>query len=203
MINGDLALGCGLPSRWILDLKCRIGIDHMIHVFSHDDSFHGRKSARRRAVRFAPLRTRPRIADDARRRAPRDQPCSRAAFVDAMKTAEGWQPAPGNSSFTRDANGWPTSDAAVLVMTIGSTCPGTDPTRTRSSPTLVVHTRWNSTAARRSRLGARASPRSRTKSTTRRPTSRRPGWSSSTMPILIWTSPSRTPATRPAPPMRA
>jgi hypothetical protein len=37
-------------------------------------------------------------------------------FVNAMMDAQGWQPAPGQTTLTRDANGWPTSDATVLVM---------------------------------------------------------------------------------------
>jgi hypothetical protein len=36
-------------------------------------------------------------------------------FVDAIKEAQGWQAAPNASTFTQDANGWPTSDATVLV----------------------------------------------------------------------------------------
>src|SRR5437763_429992 len=36
-------------------------------------------------------------------------------FVDAIKEAQGWQAAPNSTTFTQDANGWPTSDATVLV----------------------------------------------------------------------------------------
>ena len=37
-------------------------------------------------------------------------------FVNAMKTASDWTTAPNQTVVTRDANGWPTSDASVLVL---------------------------------------------------------------------------------------
>ena len=37
-------------------------------------------------------------------------------FVDAIKDSVGWSPVGTATSITRDANGWPTSDASVLVL---------------------------------------------------------------------------------------
>ncbi len=37
-------------------------------------------------------------------------------YVDVMKDVRDWSPAPGAATVTRDANGWPTSDASIAVL---------------------------------------------------------------------------------------
>ena len=37
-------------------------------------------------------------------------------FVDAIKETRDWAPASGRTTVTRDANGWPTSDASLVVF---------------------------------------------------------------------------------------
>src|SRR4051812_8257643 len=37
-------------------------------------------------------------------------------FVDAIKTAQDWAPAPSESSFSRDAEGWPERDSDIVII---------------------------------------------------------------------------------------
>ena len=74
-------------------------------------------SARRRVVQFAPLAILPLEARQMLTAGPLGLNLdSSLEFVDAMKEVRDWAPALGQSTLTRDARGWPTTDASIVIF---------------------------------------------------------------------------------------